>query len=76
MDDGSNDRGSLRLHTESFNLAEKNLLLAALNTKWGIEGEVIKQGRYSIIRFYKSSMPKIRSIISPFLLPYFTYKVV
>lgn len=76
MDDGSNDRGGLRLHTESFKENERQLLLEALESKYSIKGSIISQNPYRVIRIDKDSVGIIREITKPYIIESLKYKLI
>lgn len=78
MSDGSlqNDLKSMILHTQSFTLAENEILSAELNSKFGFSSRVIPHKHiYSVIFIPAGDHVILKPLIAPHMLPYFNYKV-
>lgn len=78
MADATWTGSGVRLHTDSFTISEVNLLIAAINTKFGLNSSINvadkSQEQYTIY-IPKSDVEKLRSIVSPHMLPTFLYKM-
>jgi hypothetical protein len=81
-DDGYWSEGTLFLCTDSFTLAEVNLLIQALETKFGLKAGLKRRiqanGKvcYRIrISSKAANIAKLRVIVSPFMLPSMIYKI-
>jgi F0F1-type ATP synthase delta subunit len=73
--------GVIVLCTESFTKEEINLLIAALNNKFGIKATLNKRVLSTglngwRIRISKKSMKKVTTIVDPYIIPEFRYKLV
>ena len=75
MDDGNKSRTSVYLNTQQFSLEEQKLLQSLLLEQWGIETTLNKDKTYWRIRVRVSSIEKFVSLIKPYLLPEFQYKL-
>ena len=73
-------RGVIVLCTESFTKEETNLLIAALNNKFDIKATLNKRVLSTgldgwRIRISKKSMKKVTTIVDPYIIPEFRYKL-
>lgn len=75
MDDGSKSRTSIYLNTQQFSLEEQKLLQKMLKEQWEIETTLNKDKHYWRIRIRAGSIKKFVSLIKPYLLPTFYYKL-
>lgn len=75
MDDGNKSRTSVYLNTQQFSLEEQEFLRRMLMEQWGIETTLNKDKHYWRIRIRVSSIEKFVSLIKPYLLPQFYYKL-
>lgn len=78
MSDGSlqNDSQSMILHTQSFTKAENEMLSNELNIKFGLHSRVIShKKKYWVIFIPRQDAALLNQLISPHMLPYFSYKV-
>jgi hypothetical protein len=62
-DDGGWDKNSTRLHTNSYTLDEVNLLVQALNDKFGLKCSIFKKGTGHVIRISTKSMPVLQELL-------------
>lgn len=72
--------GVIVLCTESFTKEEINILIAALNNKFGIKATLNKRVLSTglngwRIRISKKSMEKVTTIVDPYIIPEFRYKL-
>ena len=74
MDDGSRDWGQLRLNTQSFSKEENELLAGLLRAKFGIEATLNRDKDKFRLRVKATSMPRVRRIVLPHLIPSMLYK--
>lgn len=75
MDDGSACRSSdVYFNTQQFDEISQRTLLKAL-AKMGIEARLNKDKSYWRIRLIKNSIPHLRTIISPYVIPSMKYKL-
>ena len=76
MDDGAYEYAGLSIQTHSFSEADVNFLIEVLRTEFNIDvSKKINKERW-IIYFPKRSLPKLKKIVSRFVLPEFRYKFV
>lgn len=75
MDDGSKSRNSIYLNTQQFSVDEQRLLQEMLKKQWGIETTLNKDKIYWRIRIRAGSIAGFVSLIKPYLLPEFYYKL-
>lgn len=77
MDDGSKIGDSLKLSTNSLGLKDLNYLQELFFIKYDIETSLHKtgvEGQYCIY-IKKSCMPKLISIVYPYIIPSMRYKL-
>jgi len=75
MDDGSKCRNSdVYLNTQQFNI-EHQLKLIDLLAEAGLNARLNKDKSYYRIRFLKSSLPKLKRLISKHIIPTMKYKI-
>lgn len=75
MDDGSKSRSSIYLNTQQFSREEQIILQQMLLKQWKIETTLNKDKCYFRIRIRVSSVRKFVSLIKPYLLSEFYYKL-
>lgn len=75
MDDGSKSRSSIYLNTQQFSQEEQVLLQKMLLEQWEIQTTLNKDKKYWRIRIRVNSINKFISLIKPYLLPTFHYKL-
>lgn len=73
--DGSVSRHGIILCTESFTIQEVTLLLNVLMERYGLECTLHPRGNSYRIYIRESSMPLLRSIVSPFMCSSMLYKL-
>ena len=80
MDDGTADRSGFCLHTNSFTMEEVQLLADALKNKFDIDCSMHtrsdKANKAYILYIKANSWVKFKSLIEPYVLPHFAYKLV
>lgn len=74
MDDGSKSRNSVYLNTQQFELEDQKFLLQEL-ARLQINATLNKDKIYQRIRISVSSIPKLKNMVWPYLLPEFRYKL-
>ncbi len=75
MDDGSKSRSSYYLNTQQFNERDQQFLLTLLEKLFGIDATLNRDKTYSRIRIRTASAHRWRSLVEPFMLPWFSYKL-
>ncbi len=75
MDDGSNDKGQLRLNTQSFSQQENEALIGILRTKLEITAKLNRDKARYRLRISATSMPRVRQLVAPYILPSMQYKL-
>lgn len=78
MGDGSWLGSGLRLHTNNFNREEVELLNNVINNKFNLNSSINTASKIkSQYTIYISSknIDNLRSLVSPYVLPYFLYKL-
>lgn len=77
MDDGIKVSRGLKLNTKSFTYSDCILLLNVLNDNFSLKASIQSAGPPSKFNLYiwKESMPKLREIILPHILPEMKYKI-
>ena len=78
MDDGTwiKDRG-IKLCTDNFTLSEVKFLVDILTTKYKLKVSIVKTGILNQYGLYipKSNLHILVPIVSPFMHPFFRYKI-
>lgn len=74
MDDGARDKGRLRLNTQSFSHQENEPLLRILEATLGITATLNRDKNRFRLRVRAVSMPRIRQLTRPYMLPSMQYK--
>lgn len=75
MDDGSKSRRAVYLNTQQFREEDQYLLLGLLSEQWGIVGALNRDKTYRRIRLSVEGTQRFISLIEPFLLEEFRYKL-
>lgn len=75
MDDGSRDKGQLRFNTQSFSRQENLRLMRILEAKLGIMATLNRDKKWFRLRICEASMPLLRQLVSPFIIPSMRYKL-
>jgi len=78
MDDGSKVSQGLKLCTNSYTYSECLYLIKILNDKFELKASVQSAGAKNqyIIYIWKESMPLLRDIINPYIIPEMKYKII
>ncbi len=74
MDDGSRSGGSVYLNTQQFSLSDQKRLMYLLR-QMGLKSRLNKDKKYHRIRLLKESLPKLRQIVGPYVIPSMRYKL-
>ena len=77
MDDGSKVSKGLKLCTNSFSYSDCVLLVKSLNDKFSLKASIFSAGapnQYNIY-IWKQSMPLLRNIVLPHIIPEMKYKI-
>jgi ubiquinol-cytochrome c reductase cytochrome b subunit len=75
MDDGAADYAGLTFQTHSFSRAETMRLAAVLSKEYGLRTGIRANRGSAIIYVFAESIPRLREIVMPHMLPQFTYKL-
>ena len=75
MDDGARDKGQLRLNTQCFSREENQTLVGILEAKLGISATLNRDKKQFRLRVKEVSMPRVRQLVSRYLLPSMQYKL-
>jgi len=78
MDDGSKVSQGLKLCTNTFTFSECLYITKVLNEKFELKASVQSAGAKDqcIIYIWKESMPLLREIINPYIIPEMRYKII
>jgi hypothetical protein len=76
MDDGAADYAGVTFQTHSFVDSEVELLVAALESEFGLTANSRSNRGGKIIYVRKQSLDRLREAVAPHLLPEFDYKLV
>lgn len=78
MDDGTNELGtsrSLRINTQCFSVTDQKKLIRILKEKFNLVATMNKdKGKYRL-RIRKDDMPRLRTIVTSYILPSMFYKI-
>jgi hypothetical protein len=75
MDDGSKSReNDVYLNSQQFNLFDQKRLLQMLQ-KLRLDAKLNKDKKYHRIRFLKSSLPRFRKMVQPYIIESMQYKL-
>lgn len=75
MDDGDNDKNSIRYNTQCFSLEEQKALKQILQEKYQLRANLNKDKDSYRLRVYKESKPKLIKLIDQFIIPSMKYKI-
>ena len=78
MDDGTNELGhtrALRINSHCFNLSEHKKLQSILRAKFGFISTINRDKDMYRLRIAKSSMSKLRKVVTPYIVPSMLYKI-
>ena len=79
MDDGSPDRSGFVFHTNSFTLAEVELLVKTLKNKFNLNCSIQTRNdrviKPHLIYVKQDSFTKLVSLVEPYVIPHFKYKL-
>lgn len=75
MDDGSKSYRAVYFNTQQFDAESQQRLLKILKEQWGIDAALNRDKTYYRIRVAVRSVPRLREIIGPHLLPQLAYKL-
>jgi recombination protein RecA len=75
MDDGSKTHRALYLNTQQFNLASQGRLVELLQDQWNIKSTLNRDKTYFRLRIAVESVSRFKSLVDPYLLPMFRYKI-
>lgn len=76
MDDGSADYAGLTIQTHSFCSEEVQRLAEVLQSKFGLATNMRRNKGAEVIYLRAESIPRLRKIVGPFILPEFGYKLI
>jgi len=78
MDDGSKSSKGLKLSTNSFTFQDCHLLSQVLYDNFNLKSSVQSAGAPNqyVIYIWKDSMPLLRTIVSPYIIPEMKYKII
>lgn len=75
MDDGCKSYNAVYLNTQKYNLQSQLNLLRVLKRQYGITARINKDKNYYRLRIAVGSVKRFKSIIEPYILPEFEYKL-
>jgi hypothetical protein len=75
MGDGQANRSGLTLCTDSFSIQEVVLLMNVLMVRYGLECTLRFNGDFPRIYIRSRSMPLLRTIVLPYMMPSMLYKL-
>ena len=75
MDDGCKSHRAAYFNTQQFDLESQVRILDALREQCGIDGTLNRDKQYFRVRVAVRSMPRLRELIGPYLLPEMRYKL-
>ncbi|UCD14827.1 MAG: hypothetical protein JSV34_03640 [Candidatus Omnitrophota bacterium] len=75
MDDGCKSRRAIYLNTQNFSVQDQRKLVQLLKTQYGIKASLNRDKKYYRLRIAVESVEKFHSLVFPFVLPCFLYKL-
>ncbi len=75
MDDGDNDKNSIRYNIQSFSYREQRMLIELLKKKYQLKSNLNKDRNSYRLRVNKESKTKLIKLISPFIIHSMKYKI-
>lgn len=75
MDDGARDGNQLRINSQSFSESENRVLCSILMATFGITATLNRDKDKFRLRVSASSMPIVRQVVAPHLIPDMHYKL-
>ena len=75
MSDGWRHNKGVTIATNAFSIAENELLIEALNTKFELDWRLIKDHGYPSIHIPFTSLSKLQSIVVPYMHETLLYKI-
>jgi hypothetical protein len=75
MDDGSADRGAVRLNTQSFSLAENLALVSVLETSFGLAARINRDKAGYRLRITAGSRSRLIELVGRHIHPNMAYKL-
>jgi hypothetical protein len=76
MDDGAADYAGLTFQTHSFGREGTDRLATVLRDRYDLRTSVRRNRGSWIVYVYAASMPELRELVEPYMLPEFTYKLI
>ncbi|MDO8575598.1 MAG: LAGLIDADG endonuclease [bacterium] len=76
MDDGSNNQNGLTINTHGFSLKGQEQIIKFFKDKFNIDSKIIKDRNKWKISMNNVNKISLFSIISPFIIPSMTYKII
>ena len=78
MDDGTKVSKGLKLNTNTFTYSECVLLVKVLYENFNLKSSVQSAGAKDqyVIYIWKESLPLLRNIVSPYIVPEMKYKII
>lgn len=77
MDDGGADRSGYIFHTNNFTHTEVELLISVLKANFDLDCTKHKaKGNKPLIYVTSGSASKFKSLVEPYVIPHFAYKLV
>lgn len=75
MDDGSADGRQLRINSQSFAVSDVEQLREFLEDRFMLRTTLNRDKGMPRIRVRSESMPRLKALVAPYLLPGFRYKI-
>ena len=75
MDDGAKSYRAAYLNTQAYDEVSQGRLIEALATQHSIHASLNRDKHYWRLRIAVGSMDRLRTVIQPYLLPMFAYKL-
>ena len=75
MDDGSQGRSAMFIHTEGYSQKENKMLSAWLTDRWNIENKIISVGKYWRLQFPATGRDFFQDLIREYVIPEMSYKI-
>lgn len=75
MDDGCRSRSSVYFNTQQFSTDDQLKLIGILRDQFGLSATLNRDRSYLRLRIAVCSVPALRTLVGPYLLPELAYKL-
>jgi recombination protein RecA len=76
MDDGSQQRSTMNIHTEGFSQVENEILAGWMKSVWGVECHPYSVGKYWRLMFPAEGRDRFQELVGRYVVPELQYKII